>query len=141
MEAYPEAPRLAVGACVFKDGRVLLVRRANPPSSGRWAIPGGAVELGESLREAARREIREETGIEIAPGEPVFTFEAIERDASGRVRFHYVIVDLAADYLSGTPRAGGDALEARWVAPQELTHLEVSAATRRLLAERFGFGA
>jgi len=114
---YPGHPRVAVGAFVFKDNRVLLVRRANPPSEDLWAIPGGKVRLGESLKDAAEREIKEETGISIRAQEPVFTFDHIERDGDDRIRFHYVIVDLKADYISGQPRPGDDALEARWISP------------------------
>jgi 8-oxo-dGTP diphosphatase len=137
--AYPEHPRPAVGAVVFKDGCVLLVRRGRPPAQGQWAIPGGNVRLGETLQQAAEREILEETGIRIAAREPVLTFDAIDRDAEGRVRFHYVIVDLAADYLEGEPRAGDDAAEVRWVSPEDLKTLPVNAKTHALLRDRFQF--
>jgi len=137
--AYPDHPRLAVGAVVFKEGRVLLVRRGHPPAAGQWAIPGGNVKLGETLQQAAEREIREETGIVIAAGEPLYTFEIIDRDEKGGVRFHYVIVDLNADYVSGRPRAGDDALAVRWVAAQELPRLKVNPRTLDLLATRFEF--
>jgi ADP-ribose pyrophosphatase len=103
--SYPDAPKVAVGAVVFKDERVLLVRRGQPPSKNLWAIPGGSVEIGETLQEAAEREILEETGIKIQAGEPVFTFDVIDRDGTGKIRFHYVIVDLAADYVTGDPQA------------------------------------
>jgi ADP-ribose pyrophosphatase len=137
--AYPDHPRAAVGAVVFKEGRVLLVQRGRPPAQGQWAIPGGNVRLGETLQQAAEREILEETGIRIAAREPVLTFDAIDRDAEGRVRFHYVIVDLAADYLEGEPRAGDDAAEVRWVSPEDLKTLPVNAKTRALLRDRFQF--
>ena len=137
---YPDKPRVAVGAVVFNKQRVLLVRRGQPPSQGLWAIPGGSVEIGETLQEAAEREILEETGITIRAAEPVYTFDAIERDATGKVRFHYVIIDLGADYISGDPAAGDDALEARWVTAQEINDLSVSAPTLKLLKTKFGFG-
>lgn len=140
MICYPDSPRVAVGACVFKDHCVLLVRRANPPSAGDWTIPGGTVELGETLGDAARREILEETGIAIEPGDPVYTFDFIEKDPNGGIRFHYVIIDLAAEYLEGSPRPGSDAAEARWVPAAELPRLAVNPRTRRLLKERFRFG-
>ena len=136
---YPDAPRAAVGAVVFRDDAVLLVRRGNAPSQGTWAIPGGRVRLGETLQAAAEREIREETGVVIRAREPVFVFDAIERDADGRVTFHYVIVDLSADYLRGEPCAADDAAEARWITSAELAALDVNPATRRLLADRFNF--
>ncbi|MBI5552983.1 MAG: NUDIX hydrolase [Desulfobacterales bacterium] len=138
--AYPDQPLLAVGAVVIHDGRVLLVRRLRPPGAGQWAIPGGKVDLGETLAQAAEREILEETGLTIAAGEPIFTFEVVDRDAEGRVRFHYVIVDLAAEFLGGDLRAGDDASDARWVAPEELAALGVHQRTRELLQLKFNFG-
>ena len=138
--SYPDLPRLAVGAIVFKGDEVLLVRRANPPSQDVWAIPGGSVKLGESLQQAAEREILEETGVRIRAGAPVFTFDYIDRDDTGKVKFHYVIVDLLADYLNGEPQAGDDAADARWVSPRAIKKLEVSAMTLRLLKLQFGFG-
>jgi ADP-ribose pyrophosphatase len=137
---YPSNPKVAVGAVVFKDERVLLVRRGQPPSKNLWAIPGGSVEIGETLQEAAEREILEETGIKIQAGEPVFTFDVIDRDGTGKIRFHYVIVDLAADYVTGDPQAGDDAAEARWVSAQEIDELQVSTPTLNLLKTKFGFG-
>ncbi len=140
LRGYPDVPRVAVGAIVFCDNRVLLVRRGRPPADGQWAIPGGAVELGESLAQAAEREIHEETGIRIAAQEPIYVFDMIERDPDGRVRFHYVIVDLAARYLGGELHAGDDAAEARWVAAGEMKGLEISPPTRQLLARQYAFG-
>ncbi len=137
--SYPEMPKVAVGAVVFKNERVLMVRRGQPPSEDLWAIPGGSVELGETLQEAAEREILEETGIHIRAGEPVFAFDAIDRDRTGKIRFHYVIVDLAADYVSGDPKAGDDAADARWISAQEINTLQVSTPTLKLLKEEFGF--
>ena len=137
---YPTAPRVAVGAIVIKDSEVLLVRRANAPAQDVWAIPGGSVNLGESLQQAAEREIREETSVRIRAGEPVFTFDYIDRDTAGRVRFHYVIVDLMADYICGEPQPGDDAADARWVSAEAIKMLKVSAMTLELLKEQFGFG-
>jgi len=139
LKSYPAHPRVAVGAIVFRAGKVLLVRRGQPPAEGLWAIPGGSVELGESLQGAAEREVREETDITVRAGEPVYTFDMVERDAAGKVRFHYVIIDLKADYFGGEPRAGGDALEARWISPAELNRLPVSRTTKKLLQKQFDF--
>lgn len=137
---YPDAPRLAVGAVVFKCDRVLLVLRGRPPASGEWAIPGGSVKLGESLQAAAEREVLEETGIVIAASTPVYTFDVVEYDDEGQVRFHYLIVDLNAEYRGGDLRAGDDALAARWVAADELAGLAVNKRTLVLLRDAFGFG-
>ena len=137
---FPQRPIVAVGAIVFRDNRVLLVRRGQPPSENLWAIPGGKVFLGETLQAAAEREILEETGVAIRAREPVYTFDHLERDESGRIRFHYVIVDLLADYKAGRIRSGDDVREARWVSPDEIANLAVSARTRDLLRRRFQFG-
>ncbi len=130
---YPEAPRVGVGAVVTRDGRVLLVKRGKPPNQGLWAIPGGRVELGETLHQAAERELLEETGITVRAGSPIYTFDVILRDDDGRVRFHYVIVDMLADYISGEPRAGDDAQEVGWKTAREIDTLPIYSATLDLL--------
>ena len=135
---YPAGPVPAVGAVVIHEGTVLLVRRARAPARGVWAVPGGRVELGETLAEAAEREVREETGVSVRAGEPIWSFDSVIRDAEGRVSFHYVIVDLLAEYIEGEPRARDDALEARWVRPEDFPGLLVSRPTLDLLA-RLGF--
>ena len=132
---YPNSPQVAVGALVFRENRVLLVKRNQPPGKGFWAIPGGRLELGETLKEAAEREVREETGVIIRARSPVYTFDLIERDDQGRIRFHYVIVDLLADYISGSPHPRSDACEARWIGPRELDKLPVTKTTRAFLKE------
>ena len=137
---YPDAPRVAVGAIVLKSSRVLLVKRGHPPNEGLWAIPGGRVELGETLQQAAEREILEETGLIIRAGGPVYTFDVIVADDAGRVRFHYVIVDLLADYVSGELHPGDDAREARWVTPGDLRELPVHQRTLDVLAKIVNFG-
>jgi ADP-ribose pyrophosphatase len=138
--AYPKRPRLAVGAIVFKDDKVLLVKRGRPPAKGQWAIPGGNVKLGESLQMAAQREIFEETGITVQARDPVYTFDAIVKDNDGKIQFHYVIVDLAAEFVRGEIRPGDDAANVRWVAADQLGRLNVSAPTLNLLRDQFKFG-
>jgi 8-oxo-dGTP diphosphatase len=138
---YPGVPLVAVGAIVVRDSRVLLIRRGQPPSEGLWAIPGGRVELGETLQEAAEREIKEETGLTIRARNPIYTFDVILRDEGGRVRFHYVIVDLLADYVSGALQPGDDALEARWVSRGELGELTVNRTTLEVLTKVVGFAS
>lgn len=137
---YPARPRVAVGAVVFKENRVLLVQRGKPPAAGQWCIPGGSVKLGETLQMAAEREIMEETGIAVRAREPVFHFETIEKDETGRIRFHYVIIDLAAEYVSGEIIAGDDARDARWVSSGELNELAVNSVTLNALQSLYSFG-
>lgn len=135
---YPDHPRVGVGAVVLREGRILLVRRGAAPARELWAIPGGGLRLGETLQEGAEREILEETGIVIRAGAPVFTCDSFERDGEGRFRFHYVIVDMAADYVSGEVKAADDALEARWISPAEIRNLPATKTTLKLL-QQIGF--
>jgi 8-oxo-dGTP diphosphatase len=137
---YPDSPQIAVGAIVVRDNKVLLVKRSQSPGQGLWAIPGGRVELGETLQQAAEREILEETGLKIRAGDALYTFEVIEPDDVGRIQFHYVIVDLMADYLGGEINPSDDVSEARWVTPEELKDLPVSETTRELLTNVVRFG-
>jgi 8-oxo-dGTP diphosphatase len=138
---YPDRPQVAVGAIVFDKDRVLLVRRGRPPAKGLWAIPGGRVELGETLQEAVEREIREETGLIVRANDPVYTFDVVERDDDANIRFHYVIVDLTADLIGGELSAGDDAMEAQWVGSAEMHTLDISLPTRNLLKQLFKFGS
>jgi 8-oxo-dGTP diphosphatase len=140
MHEYPDSPQSAVGAIVIRDDEVLLVKRNKPPGRGLWSIPGGSIELGETLQEAAEREIMEETGVIIRAKEPIYTFDVIERDDEGHIRFHYVIVDLLADYVSGEPSPRTDASEACWVSPRALEELVLSRITRKVLRETLQFG-
>ena len=135
---YPDHPRVGVGAVVLREGCVLLIRRGASPARGLWAIPGGGLRLGETLQQGAEREILEETGIVIRAGAPVFTCDSFEKDVDGRLRFHYVIVDMAADYVSGEVKAADDALEARWISPAEIRNLPVTKTTLKLL-QQIGF--
>lgn len=135
----PTAPQVGVGAVVFHDGAVLLVQRRNPPCADEWAIPGGKVRLGESLQQAAEREILEETGIQIKAGAPVFAFDLIENDDSGGVRWHYAIIDLQAEYISGEIRAADDAIAAAWFKPEDLPSVTVNPTTLKLLQTQFDF--
>ncbi len=130
---YPDSPVVGVGAVVIRDGKVLLVERGVHPNKGIWAIPGGSLKLGETLQEGAEREILEETGITIKAGDPFYSFDFFERDDNGRIRFHYVIVDMKGDYISGDVRGADDALSARWITPEELNDLPVSNNTLKIL--------
>ena len=112
---YPSHPRVGVAAVVLRDNQVLLVQRGRDPGKGSWGLPGGMLELGETLAEGAHREVMEECGVEIEIGPLVAVFEPMQRDEDGRLRFHYVVVDYLARYVTGEPRAGDDADDARWV--------------------------
>jgi ADP-ribose pyrophosphatase len=135
---YRELPRVGVGAIVIREGRILLVKRASSPGKGFWAIPGGLVELGETVREAAEREILEETGITVRAKEAFYLFDFIDRDPEGGIKYHYIIIDFLADYLGGEPKAADDVSDARWVSPEEAAALNLSPTTRKLL-EQMGF--
>lgn len=134
---YPEAPVAGIGGVVIRDGEVLLVRRAYPPRAGEWSLPGGRLELGESLVEGVRREILEETGIAVEVGPLVEVFDRVHRDAAGRVRYHFVIVDFLCRPVGGTLRAGDDAADARWVARAEVAALGVNAHAAAVIEKGF----
>ena len=115
----PVAPVVGVGGVVVRDGRVLLIRRGKEPLYGRWVVPGGTVELGETLEQALVRELHEETGLRVEPVELLTVFDRIERDGPA-VAYHYVIVDYLCRWLSGEAKAASDALDAAWASPGEL---------------------
>lgn len=128
-------PRPAVGAVVKYEDCFLLVKRANPPSQNMWAIPGGKIRLGETLQQAAQREVLEETGIVVRAGNPVLTFDLIEHDKLGNIIFHYVVVDVFAEYISGNILAGGDAREAIWAHRNELHEFNLNQITLDLFSD------
>jgi 8-oxo-dGTP diphosphatase len=118
---YPEAPIIGVGAVVIDGGRVLLVRRGHEPLKGEWSLPGGALELGETLQQGVVREVLEETGLTVAPDGMVEVLDRISQDElSGRIRYHYVLVDFLCRVTGGSLLGGSDAEEARWVTQEEL---------------------
>lgn len=136
---YPDRPIVGVGAVVFRGERVLLIRRAKPPRAGEWSLPGGAQELGERVIEAARREVREETGLELARVELLTVVDSIGRDEQGRVRWHYTLIDVWAEAAAGEAVPGGDAAEVGWFGLDELEGLGLWSETLRvvrLAAER-----
>lgn len=134
-DTAPSCPSAAVGAVVIHDQKVLLVKRKDPPAQGQWAIPGGRIQLGETLQVAAEREIAEETGILIRAKEPIYTFDIIVRDREDHIRYHYVIIDLAAEYVGGALSPDDDASDAAWLTAHELQTLSVNTTTLKLLTQ------
>lgn len=132
---YRDAPLVGVGALIWRSdlGQVLLVQRSREPSLGLWALPGGLVEIGETLAEALVREVAEETGLTVQPGPFIGSFEPIVRDDDGRVRFHYVVLDYLAFWQAGEPQAGDDASDVGWFTPSALDALPMSTATRAMV--------
>jgi ADP-ribose pyrophosphatase YjhB (NUDIX family) len=132
---YPSLPVVGVGAVILREGEVLIVRRANPPLQGEWSIPGGALDLGEKLRDGVAREVREETGLEVEVGPVLDVFDSIFPDAEGRTQYHYVLVDYLCHPLPGTAVAATDASELRWAKPEELLALGMKQVTIDLICK------
>jgi mutator protein MutT len=129
LRTYPERPIVGVGAVVVEGSRVLLVKRANEPLKGEWSLPGGAVDVGETLEDAIRREVREETCLEIEVGPIVDVLDRIRYDPDGRVKFHYVLVDFVCRPSGGTLRCASDADGALWADVANLDRYGVADAT------------
>jgi ADP-ribose pyrophosphatase YjhB (NUDIX family) len=130
---YPAAPLVGVGAVVYRDDQVLLIRRGNPPLYGSWSFPGGRVKDHEDLPGALRREVREECGIEIEVGDLITEFEYIERDEGGGVKYHYIVFDFEARYESGETARGTDALEAAWIPLSRIHEYELTDKVREII--------
>jgi 8-oxo-dGTP diphosphatase len=130
---YPERPIVAVGAAVYRDERVLIVQRGKAPSKGVWTVPGGAVDLGETMRQAVAREVLEECAIEVEVEEVVGILDNVVRDEQGRIRYHYAIVDFAARYKSGELRPSDELMDAAWITPAEFDRYGVPAKAREVL--------
>jgi 8-oxo-dGTP diphosphatase len=132
----PDQPCVGVGAVLIHDGRVLLIRRGKEPLRGRWVVPGGTVELGETLEQALVREVLEETGLVVRPREVVAVFDRIHRDAH-RVAYHYVIVDYLCDYVSGEARAASDAEAVALVAAADLPAYDLPEKALEVVQDGF----
>jgi 8-oxo-dGTP diphosphatase len=134
LPSYPERPHVGVGALVIENGKVLMVKRKYPPRQGYWSIPGGHVELGERIEDAAARELYEETGVKAVPRGIVNLDELIVYDDRGVVKYHYVLIDVLLDRKEGDPRPGSDALEVAWMDIIEAARRnDVTASTRGLM--------
>ena len=131
---YPARPIVGIGVVVLKGSRVLLVRRGKPPNVGSWTLPGGAQELNETVEQAARRELMEETGVEVGPLHLAAVVDNIRPDEAGRVRFHYTIIDFAAPWTAGEPLAGTDVSEAVWAEADRLDDYALWSEAHRVIA-------
>jgi 8-oxo-dGTP diphosphatase len=131
---YPTRPFLAVSAAIFRDGRVLIVRRARPPAHGLYTLPGGGVELGETLEQAVAREVREETALEVEPIALAGFRQAIVRDGAGRIERHFVILPFAARWISGEVSLNEELAEAHWLLPGGLASLKTTEGLAEIVA-------
>jgi ADP-ribose pyrophosphatase YjhB (NUDIX family) len=130
---YPKRPLLGVGAVVLRGGSVLLVCRAQEPCKGEWTFPGGLVELGETLREAAERETYEETGIRVRARDVLEVVDSMVKGTGGRLRFHYSIIDVICRYVSGSPSAGDDVSEVAWFPLKKALRMPLAGVTAKVL--------
>jgi ADP-ribose pyrophosphatase YjhB (NUDIX family) len=130
---YPQRPILGVGAIIFREGDVLLIKRGREPSAGLWSIPGGAVKLGETVAAALRREVFEEVGLKVKVGPLVAVADRVFRDPQGRIQYHYVLLDYLCQVVSGTLAAASDAASARFVPLGELSRLRLTRGTRAVI--------
>jgi mutator protein MutT len=135
VKQFPDRPVVGVGGVVLDGSRVLLVKRGQPPLQGEWSLPGGAVELGETLASALVREVREETGIDVRVGPVVEVFERVHRVDDGRVEFHYVVVDYLCAAVGGSLAPGSDAADALWVDVDELAPMRLTATAMQVIAK------
>jgi ADP-ribose pyrophosphatase YjhB (NUDIX family) len=138
---YPDHPIVGVAAIVLRSDQVLLVLRGREPARGLWGLPGGMLELGETAVAGVRREVLEECGVEVEIGPLVGVFEPMQRDDAGRLRYHYVVLDYLATYVSGELRAADDADDARWVELDKLDHLPMLAETKAMIKKAAALAA
>ena len=134
---YPGQPIVGVGGVLIHQGRALLIRRGRPPLKGQWSIPGGGLQVGETIAEGIRRELKEETGMEVEVLDRLGVFERVMRDPSGRVQYHYVLIDHLCELKGGTLRAGGDASDAMWVLEEELGKFSLTDTAERVIRSAF----
>ena len=130
---YPERPLVGVGGVVVWEDRVLLIRRGGPPLEGEWSIPGGMLELGESLREGVRRELEEETGLAVSVHELIEAFDRVTRGEQGKWRYHFVILDYLCEVVSGAARAGSDVVDVAWAREEELERFSLTPTAMRVI--------
>ena len=136
---YPDQPVVGVGAVIVRGDRALVIKRGHEPRKGEWSLPGGLIDLGESLVDAVRREIREETSLDIEPGPIIETFDRVHRDDAGRIRYHFVIVDFVCWSDSGTATPGSDAEEIAWVTEDEIESYKINPHAAEVIRRGLNF--
>ena len=134
---FPETPLVGIGAIIIENARVVLVKRAHPPLRDEWSIPGGVLEVGELVREAAVREAREETGLTVEPGELLGVYDRVLHDVDRRVQYHYVLIDFLCRRVAGDLVAASDAAEVKWFAREELPGLKLAEDTLDVIRKGF----
>ena len=137
---YPDHPIVGVGGVVIRDNFVLLIRRGREPLKGEWSIPGGMLELGETLKDGIKREILEETGLKVRPLEPIAVLDRIHENRD-RVQYHYVIIDYVCRPAGGRLKAGSDVLDARWVDRRDLPDYKITPKAAAVIADAFDWFA
>jgi ADP-ribose pyrophosphatase YjhB (NUDIX family) len=138
---YPDRPIVGVGAVIVDGQRALIVQRGGEPLKGHWSIPGGVVELGETLRQAVAREALEETGLVIQVGEVVEVFDSIVPDATGGTKYHYVLIDFRCEVIAGEARPGSDAMAVRWISAGELDTFEMQDSAKKVVRKALDLGS
>ena len=128
---------VGVGGVVISNGRALLIRRGGPPLEGQWSIPGGMLEVGETIIEGVRRELAEETGVEVRVGGLIEVFERINLDAAGKTRYHFVVPDYLCEAIRGEARAGSDVTDVAWADPSELEKYSLTETATRVILKAF----
>ena len=127
---YPDQPIVGIGAVIIREGKIALIKRGNEPSKGKWTIPGGLVELGESPEQAVIRETKEETGLDVENPRLIDVVSNVDLDEKGKVKYHYVIIDYFVHVKNGTAQAASDAVELRWVPFDEVEKYDLTASFR-----------
>ena len=127
---YPDRPIVGIGAIIMHDGKILLEKRKNDPGKGKWSVPGGVVELGENVTQTVIREVKEETGLDVAEPEHIDVVDQITRDEGGRIKYHFVIIDYLVKLKGGMLKAASDADELEWVSLSEVEKYDLTGAFR-----------
>lgn len=139
--SYPSAPLVGVGVITFNsEGQILLVKRGSEPAKSLWSLPGGLVELGERVRDAGIREVKEECNIDIEPLDVISVVDLILQDAEGKIKYHYVLIDYLAKFVSGELKPQSDVTAAQWFSQDQLTSLDIPEVTREVIEKAFKLG-